>query len=177
MIDAEMQLGSPGSADLRAARSESSEGRGLAKARRDRFLGAYEPADRADVGATPEFPGVDPSIVDEVRDAYAEALVESAADIGFWIAWHRAGGFEALERLGWHRTTIFRKLKRFRARFGEHPDAWEPSWISLDLERLWKAEVDFAVDLRDGIAHPGDWPGFGGAWSAEADDLDLDGPG
>jgi hypothetical protein len=174
MTDAEMQLGGP--TDLLSARSESSEGHGLAKARRQRFLGRYEPSDRAILPSGPTVPGVDLSIVDEVRDAHAGELVASAADIGFWVAWHQAGGFEALERLGWHRTTIFRKLKRFRAHFGTHPDEWNPGWISLDLERLWKAEVDFAIDLSDGSADPSEWPGFGGAWAAETDDLDLDGP-
>ena len=176
MTDAEMQLGDQGPADLRAARSESSEGRSLAKTRRERFLGRYQPSDpvRAGTGAT--FSGVDPSLIDEVRDAHADELVASTADLGFWIAWHQAGGFDALERLGWHRVTIFRKLKRFRARFGVHPDEWDPGWITLDLERLWKAEVDFAVDLKEGRADPDDWPGFSGLRSAEADDLGLDGP-
>lgn len=177
MTDAETQLEATDRVDLRAARSDSSEGTGLAKARRERFLGSYEPSDRVGVGSGPTFRGIDPSIVDEVRDAHADEMVSSAADIGFWIAWHQAGGFEALERLGWHRTTVFRKLKRFRARFGQHPDAWNPGWISLDLERLWKAEIDFAIDLRDGSAHPDDWPGLGGIVSADEVDPDLDGTG
>jgi len=175
MKDAETQLASTEPADLRAARSESSEGSGLAKARRKQFLGSYEPSDRVEVGSGPKFHGIDPSIVDEARDAFADEMVASTADIGFWIAWHQAGGFEALERLGWHRTTIFRKLKRFRARFGEHPDTWNPGWISLDLERLWKAEVDFAIDLREGSADPDEEPGFGRNWSADEVDPDFDG--
>ncbi len=129
---------------------------------------------RAGTGAT--LSGVDPSLIDEVRDAHADELMASTADLGFWIAWHQAGGFDALERLGWHRVTIFRKLKRFRARFGVHPDEWDPGWITLDLERLWKAEVDFAIDLKEGRAHPDDWPGFSGLRSPEADDPGLDGP-
>jgi len=163
--------------DLRAERSESSEGTGLAKARRDRFIGGYEPSDRVRVGTGSRLRGIDPSMVDEVRDAHADEMVAATADVGFWIAWHQAGGFEALERLGWHRTTIFRKLKRFRARFGQHPDSWNPGWISLDLERLWKAEIDFAIDLRDGSAHPDDWPGLGGVAPADEVDPDLDGTG
>ncbi|MHB1516794.1 MAG: hypothetical protein ACYCVN_01645 [Acidimicrobiales bacterium] len=175
MTDAETQLEATDRVDLRAARSDSSEGTGLAKARRERFIGRYEPSDRVRVGPGSRPRGVDPSMVDEVRDAHADEMVAATADIGFWIAWHQAGGFEALERLGWHRTTIFRKLKRFRSRFGEHPDTWDPGWINLDLERLWKAEVDFAIDLRDGSAHPDEWPGLGGVWSADAVDPDLDG--
>ena len=170
-----MQLGDRGRSDLRADRSESSEGRGLAKTRRERFLGRYERADRVHVGDSPTFSEVDPSIVDEVRDAYADEMVASAADMGFWIAWHQAGGFEALERLGWHRVTIFRKLKRFRARFGTHPDEYDPGWITLHLDRFWTAEVDFAIDLTEGNAGPDDWPGFG-PWVSEVDPPDLDGP-
>jgi hypothetical protein len=177
MEDAETQLAINGSVDLRAERSESSEGTGLAKARRDRFIGGYEPSDRVRVGTGSRLRGIDPSMVDEVRDAHADEMVAATADVGFWIAWHQAGGFEALERLGWHRTTIFRKLKRFRARFGQHPDSWNPGWISLDLERLWKAEIDFAIDLRDGSAHPDDWPGLGGVAPADEVDPDLDGTG
>jgi hypothetical protein len=131
MNDAETQLEATDRVDLRAARSDSSERAGLAKARRQRFPGSYESSDRVGVGSGPTFRGIDPSIVDEVRDAHADEMVSSAADIGFWIAWHQAGGFEALECLGWHRTTIFRKLKRFRARFGQHPDAWDPARSSI----------------------------------------------
>jgi hypothetical protein len=171
-----MQLGGKGPVDLRAARSESSEGRSLARARRERFLGRYQPSDQVRAGTRATLPSVEPSIVDEVRDAHADELVASTADLGFWIAWHQAGGFDALERLGWHRVTIFRKLKRFRARFGVHPDEWDPGWITLDLERLWKAEVEFAIDLKEGTAHPDDWPGFSGLWQAETDAPGLDGP-
>ena len=173
-----MQLESTGPTDLRAARKKR-ELRGSGprrEARRAQFLGRYQPSDRVRSRTRPSFPGVDPSIIDEVRDAHADELVASTADIGFWVAWHQAGGFFALERLGWHRVTIFRKLKRFRARFGAHPDEWDPGWISLDLDRLWKAEVDFAIELKEGKAHPDDWPGFGGSRSADAVDLDLDGP-
>jgi len=50
-------------------------------------------------------------------------------------------------------------------------------WISLDLERPWKTEIDFAIDLRDGSAHPDDWPGLGGASPTDEVDTDLDGTG
>ena len=50
------------------------------------------------------------------------------------MAWHRAGGFAELEVGGWHRATIFRKVRRFRGAFGAHPDEYTP-WIRLNLER------------------------------------------
>jgi hypothetical protein len=77
-----------------------------------------------------------------VRDAAVQAAVEDAELIGFWVAWHRAGGFNALESGGWHRATIYRKVRRFRARFGIHPDEFRFDWITLDLEHAWRDELD-----------------------------------
>lgn len=143
---------------------ESSEGRGLAKARRERFLAVYEPAERVGLRQAPDFSEHDVDIRDDVRLAFGQELVDSAADLGFWIAWHQAGGFEALERAGWHRTTIFRKLKRFRRRFGQHPDEWKADWLNLDLERFWALEVDFEIDYAEGRVDIDAWSGFS-AWS------------
>jgi hypothetical protein len=56
---------------------------------------------------------------------------------GFWLAWHLASGFAALERGGWHRATIFRKVCRFRAAFAVHPDEYSFPWIQLDLDTAW----------------------------------------
>ena len=60
-------------------------------------------------------------------------VIEDAELIGFWVAWHKAGGFGGLEAGGWHRATIYRKIRRFRARFGAHPDEYRFEWIKLDL--------------------------------------------
>ncbi|MGO9027541.1 MAG: hypothetical protein ACLQOZ_02775, partial [Acidimicrobiales bacterium] len=60
---------------------------------------------------------------------------------GFWVAWHLAGGFDNLERGGWHRATIFRKIRRFRATYGAHPDEFVFPWIELDLETAWSEQV------------------------------------
>jgi hypothetical protein len=81
-----------------------------------------------------------------LRDSLAEAVVEEAELIGFWVAWHRAGGFGALERGGWHRATIYRKARRFRARFGSHPDEYRFPWIALDLKKAWSEELDQLLD-------------------------------
>ena len=82
----------------------------------------------------------DPSIEDSTRDrgtTSPRTPCERSELIGFWVAWHLAGGFDALERGGWHRATIFRKVRRFRSRYGTHPDEYVFPWITLDLEKAW----------------------------------------
>ena len=34
-------------------------------------------------------------------------------------------------------ATIFRKIRKFRTRFGAHPDEYSFPWIKLDLKRSW----------------------------------------
>jgi hypothetical protein len=57
------------------------------------------------------------------------------------VAWHLAGGFANLERGGWHRATIFRKVSRFRAAYGAHPDEYVFPWIELDLNAAWSDQI------------------------------------
>ena len=78
----------------------------------------------------------------------ARGVIEDAELIGFWVAWHKAGGFAGLEAGGWHRATIYRKVRRFRSRFGTHPDEYRFEWIKLDLRRAW------SDDLEDFLQHP-----------------------
>ena len=59
--------------------------------------------------------------------------------VGFWFLWHLHGGFEGLERMGMGRTTIFRKVKRFRHLFGEHPDEYEFAGVTIDFKAYWAA--------------------------------------
>ncbi len=80
---------------------------------------------------------LDPAIADEV----AGEVLERSELIGFWTAWHQAGGFGNLERGGWHRATIFRKLRRFRTAFGAHPDEYRFDWIRLDLRTVWSEDI------------------------------------
>lgn len=77
----------------------------------------------------------------EIRDDITEEALEESELIGFWAAWHLAGGFAALERGGWHRATIFRKVRRFRAAFGVHSDEYSFPWIQLDLEAAWSDQL------------------------------------
>lgn len=131
--------------DFRSDPSESPEGRGIAHGRRTTFWRSVPEKTLAALSAespylsTEEWPAF-------VRDAAAEAVVEDAELIGFWVSWHRAGGFQALEAGGWHRATIYRKIRRFRSRFGAHPDEYRFSWITLDLERAWNQEIDEVLD-------------------------------
>jgi hypothetical protein len=79
-----------------------------------------------------------------VEDLAAEARERSEL-IGFWVAWHLAGGFHNLELGGWHRATIYRKVHRFRAAFGAHPDEYVFPWIELDLKSAWAEEIERRV--------------------------------
>ncbi len=75
---------------------------------------------------------VGPAIEKIARDRIADL-------IGFWVIWHLYGGFEGLERHGYHRATIYRKISRFRQDFGAHPDDYEFPGLTVDLNKYWKA--------------------------------------
>ncbi|MCU4184585.1 hypothetical protein K6U06_09465 [Acidiferrimicrobium sp. IK] len=129
--------------DYRSEKMDSLEGRGLARSRWDAFMDneledvvtsldltdlrkADTPLDELDT---------------DVRDEIAGWAKERSELIGFWVAWHLAGGFRQLEQGGWHRATIFRKVARFRTVFGEHPDEATFPWLRLDYRKAWVAEV------------------------------------
>ncbi len=91
---------------------------------------------------------------DFVRDDIAADAMEQSELIGFWVAWHMAGGFAALEEGGWHRATIFRKVRRFRARYGAHPDEYSFPWIRIDLDGAWAAGIERRIaGRRPGFFH------------------------
>jgi hypothetical protein len=126
--------------DFRAERSDSPEGKGVARARWEAYhddlpLDVIEDAFRVD--QTTSLEDLDSDILDDI----AESVLERSELIGFWIAWHQLGGFASLERGGWNRATIYRKIRRFRATFGEHPDEYRFSWIRLDLRHAWGDEI------------------------------------
>ncbi len=131
--------------DFRSDNSESSEGSGVAI---DRWRGYHHNLSEdvvAEAFSTRNTTMLElhPEILEELA---ADALERSEL-IGFWVAWHLAGGFHALESGGWHRATIFRKVRRFRSRYGMHPDEYSFPWITLDLEKAWAAEIASASDL------------------------------
>jgi hypothetical protein len=126
--------------DYRAERSESPEGKNVARGRWEAYhydlpLDVIEDAFRVD--QTTSLEDLDPDIADDI----AETVLEKSELIGFWIAWHQAGGFANLERGGWNRATIYRKIRRFRTTFGAHPDEYRFNWIRLDLRHAWGDEI------------------------------------
>jgi len=87
--------------DFRSDKSESAEGGRVAV---NRWAGYHHNLDEdviAEAFSTParSMEDFDP----EIRDAIAEDALERSELIGFWVAWHLAGGFDNLERGGWHR--------------------------------------------------------------------------
>ena len=136
--------------DFRTDKSDSVEGSGRAAGRWHAYHGALDEEVLAEAFPmqaidTEDYP-------DLVRDDIAEDAMEQSELIGFWVAWHMAGGFAALEEGGWHRATIFRKVRRFRARYGAHPDDYTFPWIQLDLESAWTAGIERRIaDRRPGF--------------------------
>jgi hypothetical protein len=108
--------------DLRKQRSESSEGRGFAR----RAWMLYAEAAN--------------SIRPQWWDNAFKHLVGNLSSemMGFWMSWHLYGGFEGLEKAGWHRATIYRKLKRFRMVFHKHPDEYKVVGVTLDPKEFWE---------------------------------------
>ena len=132
---------------------DSSEGHGIAATRRARWIDEL-PADFAhafDLVGPPRDPDEPPEIADanplarllapEALEAWAREVRERSELIGFWIAWHQAGGFKGLVLSGWNRATVYRRLKRFRVVFDAHPDEYQFDWIKLDLPKVWVDEL------------------------------------
>ena len=94
--------------DYRSDRMPSPEGKGRARKAGEAYAKAVNKA-------------AEPVLLPILKPG-AEAVARTWAEdaIGFWVLWHLYGGFEGLERLGFHRATIFRKIKRFRDGFGVH---------------------------------------------------------
>lgn len=61
--------------------------------------------------------------------------------IGFWVMWHLYGGFEGLEEFGMHKSTIWRKVARFRRITGEHPDVFQMPGITIDPKAYWSSSA------------------------------------
>ena len=106
--------------DFRSEKSVSAEGGRVAV---NRWAGYHHNLEEDIVAQAFSSPGQSMEDLDpEIRDGLAADALERSELIGFWVAWHLAGGFDNLERGGWHRATIFRKIHRFRATHSAHPD-------------------------------------------------------
>ena len=138
--------------DFRSEKSDTVEGRGNAAGRWYAFQSRLDEDVLAE--AFPMGPADREEYPDFVRDDIAADAMEQSELIGFWVAWHMAGGFHALEEGGWHRATIFRKVRRFRTRYGAHPDEYTFPWIRLDLEKAWAAGIERRIaERRPGFFH------------------------
>jgi len=127
--------------DFRSHRSPSPEGKGLARYAWDTYAAAVNKR-------------VGPTLDPIVRPAAQAVGRDWAGDLlGFWVLWHLYGGFEGLERFGYHRATIYRKIKRFRQVFGSHPDEWTMDGVTIDPEAYWAA----ADEKNKATGESGDW--------------------
>lgn len=132
--------------DYRSEKMESREGLGLAQERRRRWEDSI-PADVLDAvyGGQNSRDTVERLIgkeaADHMRKRWQSEVKERSDLIGFWVSWHLAGGFSALEEGGWNRATLFRKVKRFRTVFGAHPDEYTFDYLSLDPPKAWWADL------------------------------------
>lgn len=113
--------------DFRSDPSEWVEGKGRARRAWDLYAKAVNKR------VTP--------VLKPVLEPAAAAVARTGVEdlVGFWVLWHLYGGFEGLERYGYHRATIFRKVKRFRVIFGSHPDEYAFPGINVDPKAYWAA--------------------------------------
>lgn len=126
---------------------ESPEGAGIARNRRIAWIRSV-PSD-AVAEANQPLPWETAAFPDSpLGPPLLKWVIDESELVGFWIAWHGAGGFEGLEAAGWHRATIFRKIRTFRSYFGEHPDTHRFPWLDLDLERFWTADLEDRLALH-----------------------------
>lgn len=114
----------------------SVEGRGVARRAWDGYIAAVRK--------------VSDPVVTPLAKRYGASVVTDLA--GFWLLWHAHGGFEGLQKLGMPRTTIFRKIKRFRQVFGEHPDEFGLPGVHIDYEVYWAAAEESAERRRRKVA-------------------------
>lgn len=117
----------PGMVDFRSAPMQSPEGAGKARRAWDAYARTVNK-----VAAPVVMPVLDPAIQRLAHSMTVDML-------GFWMAWHIYGGFEGLVEFGMHPSTVWRKVKRFRTVFGEHPDTYEFPGVKLDPEAYWEA--------------------------------------
>jgi len=136
--------------DYRSDKMESREGRGMALERRRRWADGV-PADMWEaLGSGNSRASFERLVGADQAKAFWDEMAREAKELaelrGFWISWHLAGGFEALEGAGWNRATLFRKIRRFREVFGEHPDEYQFEWIKLDLRKAWTTQLDHMLN-------------------------------
>jgi hypothetical protein len=114
----------------------SAEGRGRARAAWDAYQSGVKKI-------------VDP-VAEPLARRYGAGVITDL--VGFWMLWHVYGGFDGLLNYGMPRTTIFRKVKRFRQLFGSHPDEHEFPGITIDVEAYWAGAAEAEVERKRKVA-------------------------
>ena len=120
--------------DFRSDPSESVEGKGIAR----RAWDSYSRTANRVAG-----PALEP-----LAGAVARKITEDL--VGFWVLWHSLGGFEGLEQYGMHKSTIWRKVKKFRMITGKHPDEFKFTGITIDKPKLWDSLLAEDADTTEG---------------------------
>jgi hypothetical protein len=121
--------------DFRSEKMESYEGKGQARKAWDAYaakVNSVVPPSWGLAVAEAARPAVDYVVRERMEDA-----------LGFWLLWHVYGGFDGLrDRRGMSRSTIYKKISRFRQMFGVHPDEFELPGITIDYEAYWRAAAE-----------------------------------
>lgn len=107
--------------DFRSDPMPTPEGKGLARGRWQRAWDAY--ANTVKKAATPA--------VEPAAQWMAGRMIQEL--VGFWLLWQLEGGFEGLQRLGYSRSAIYRRISAFRQHFGAHPDEFQFPGVSIDV--------------------------------------------
>jgi hypothetical protein len=107
--------------DFRSQPSDSPEGKGIARAAWDAYVKGLN--------------RVAGPVIDPAAAIWARRITEDL--IGFWVLWHLCGGFDGLQRYGMHKSTIWRKVRKFRIVTGKHPDEFEFTGVHVDREAAW----------------------------------------
>jgi hypothetical protein len=116
-------------ADFRSDRMETPEGKGIAKRAWDAYAGVIRKT-------------IYPSVAPFMQPATESLSCQVVEDlVGFWVMWHLYGGFEGLERFGMHKSTIWRKVARFRKVTGWHPDEFQMPGITIDPGEYWASST------------------------------------
>ena len=108
--------------DFRSDRMESPEGKGLARK-------AWEAYART-AGKLATGPVLGPSVMPLAKYL---GINQTADLLGFWLMWQLEGGFEGLLGVGMTRSSIYRRIKRFRQVTGHHPDEYVMAGVTFDL--------------------------------------------
>ena len=117
--------------DFRSDKSESPEGKGVARNRWERYLARED------------------SRLLTAWDTLAMAQPGwFESQVGFWVTWHLYGGFEGLEARGMSRATIWRKVAKFRRTWHKHPDEFVVPGVTLDPEWYWNTLAEIHAAKR-----------------------------